>query len=304
MSLRQARRIAVTDAVLTSSNVTEAETLWSAAATYALNAAVYVIEDGVHQRYVSLAGSNLNKPPATSPTWWRAEDATNRWAMFDAISTSTTTNATSIVVTLTMPAETRFNVLYLEGLLGRTVRVEVSDPTAGAVYDETFDLADVSGVTDWYEWYFAPVSYKTELLVTDLPPGAGSILTVTIGFPGGTAACANLVAGLALSLGTTKWGVKTEIRDYSVFADDGFGGRVLVRRAYRRLASAEAIIENRLKDAIEGRLTETRADLALYILDDNYSTLVIFGLARWSVAMSLPPDRSLCSLELESNAAT
>jgi hypothetical protein len=86
-----------------------------------------------------------------------------------------------------------------------------------------------------------------------------------------------------------------------VFEEDEFGTRTLVPRAYRKLASGRAIIENRLKDAVETLLAAGRAEVRLYILDDSgYSTLVILGTARWSVEMSLPPSRSLCSLQLES----
>jgi len=294
--------VAIDTTVLTVSNVPETETLWSAATTYALNAAVYLVEGGIHYRYVSLAGANLNKPPATQPTWWRAEGATNRWAMFDDASNSPTTQAVSISVVMSLPATERIDVLYLQGLDARTVRVLVTDPLAGAVYDETFGLSDPAGITDWHAWFFAAVDYKSELLVTDLPSGAGSTLSVIISHPTGTAACNNLITGFRRSLGDTAWGVKTEIRDYSVFADNDFGDRVIVQRAYRKLASCRVILDNRVKDAVERLLTNSRATVALYIANEDYTTLAVLGLARWSVEMSLPPDRSLCSLEIESTA--
>jgi hypothetical protein len=85
-----------------------------------------------------------------------------------------------------------------------------------------------------------------------------------------------------------------------VFEEDDFGTRTLVPRAYRKLASGRAIIENRIKDAVETLLADGRAEVRLYIFDEDYATLVILGTARWSVEMSLPPSRSLCSLQLES----
>ena len=294
------RPLVYSDAVLTATNVTEAETLWSAAATYALDAAVYLIEDGVHQRYVSLAGSNLNKPPATSPTWWRSEGATNRWAMFDASSSSGTSRATSIDVTLTLPASERADTLYLQGLDARTVRVQVTDPLAGAVYDQTFSLADPGIITDWYAWMFEPVVFKTELLVTGLPNGAGSVITVTITSTGGTAVCGNAVVGQRQFIGLTRWGAKTEIRDYSVFDDDAFGNRVFIPRAYRRLTSAEILIENRVKDSVEDLLAAARASVRLYIFDEDYRSLNVLGTARWSGGMDLAPTYSVHSFQAES----
>lgn len=296
------RPVTVTDAVLTASNVAETPTLFSLATNYGAGALVYVVESNVHQGYTSAQAANLNHPPTTDDgTWWIATGPTNRWAMFDDASNSVTTNATSIAVTLALPASERMNVVWLAGLLGRTVQVEVTDATAGPVYDETFSLADTAGITDWYSWLFDPVSYKTELLVTDLPSGAGSTLDVTVNFPGDTAAIGNLVTGLRKYIGRTRWGVQTEIRDYSVFEDDAFGNRVLIERAYRRLASGQVLVENRVKDAVERLLADCRAAARLYIFDEDYTTLVVFGLARWANEMSLPPSYSVNSIQIEGN---
>lgn len=296
------RPVAVTDAVLTASNVPETPTLWSAATTYGLGALVYVIVANVHQGYTSLQAANLNRPPASNPTWWAATGPTNRWAMFDEVSNSLTTNPTSIAVTLALPATERADTVWLAGLAGRTVRLQLTDPAAGAVYDQTISLSDPAGVTDWYAWLFEAVTYKEELLITNLPNGAGSTLTVTVNFPGGTAAVGNLIAGFRKFIGLTRWGVQTEIRDYSVFADDAFGNRVLIQRAYRRLASGQLLVENRFKDAVEALLIDCRASLRLYIFDEGYTTLSVFGLARWATEMSLPLNYSVNSIQIEGNA--
>lgn len=294
------RPVAVDTTALTSSNVAETETLWAVGTTYALDAAVYVVESGIHARYVSLQNSNLAKVPADEPTWWRYEGATNRWAMFDETASSLTTNAEAIVVAIQLPVTERADVLYLQGLEGRTVRVQVEDPTDGLVYDETVSLSDPGTITDPYAWLFDPVAYKTELLVPDLPNGAGSLITVRIANTGGTAACGNLVVGYRQVIGKTRWGVKTEIRDYSVFSEDDFGNRVLVPRAYRKIASAEILVENRIKDAVETLLAGCRASVRLYIFDEGYTTLAVLGTARWSNAMALPPLYSVNSIQAES----
>lgn len=295
------RPIAVTDAVLTATNVAEAVSAWAAPTTYALGATIYRVIDNVHQGFTSAQNGNTGRDPATDDgTWWTATGPTNRWAMFDASVSSQTSNANTIEVELTLPSTERMDAIYLAGLEGVSVRIQVEDPTAGPVYDQTFSLADTDGISGWFEWFFEPVSYRTELLVTDLPYGAGSIVTVTINNAGGTARCGALVTGFRKRLGDTRWGVKTEIRDYSQFIEDEFGNRVLVERAYRKIASCEVILENRFKDAVERELAACRAQVRLYIADEDYTTLAILGTGRWAVEMSLPPSRSLCSLQLES----
>lgn len=294
------RPVSIDTTTLASSNVTESESAWSSGTTYALGAAVYRVIDGIHERFTSLQNSNLNHIPEDSPTWWLDEGPTNKWAMFDASVSTQTTRADNIAVTVNVPATERIDVVYLAGLTGVSVRIQITDAIAGAVYDQTFSLADSAGIGDWYSYFMDEPVYLTELLVTDLPNGAGSVLTVTVTNTGSTAACGALVTGFRKSMGGAQWGWTTEIRDYSVFQEDAFGNRVLVPRAYRRLANGRAIIDNRLKDAIETLLADCRASVRLYIIDEDYRSLVILGTSRWSVDMSMPPNMSLCSLQLES----
>lgn len=296
-----ARPITIDTTTLTSTNVAETEAAWSGVTTYALGDAVYRVIDGIHQRFVSKQNGNTNKTPEVEPTWWSNPGPTNRWAMFDNTISTQTTNADHIEVVVDVPTTDRIDTVYLAGLEGVSARIKVEDPSAGLVHDVTYSLADVAGIANWYDWLFEPVAYVPELLVVDLPNGAGSTVTVRINAPGGTAACGALVIGYRKKLGNTEWGVKTEIRDYSKFLEDDFGNRDLIEGAYRKLASCTVLLENRFKDAVERELTGCRAKVRLYILDEDYTTLALLGTARWAVEMSRPPNLSLCSLQIESN---
>ena len=71
---RLCRPVTVTDAMLTSSTVPETvATAWDSATTYASGVFVSVRPVGttVCAIYVSLQNTNLNRDPASSPTWWR-----------------------------------------------------------------------------------------------------------------------------------------------------------------------------------------------------------------------------------------
>lgn len=296
------RPVTVTDAVLTSSTVTEPETLWNSGTTYGAGAAVYRVIDNVHQRFLSLQAGNLNKIPeaASSSAWWQATGATNRWACFDATFGSITTRADSIGMVLTLPASERATTLYLGAVSASTVRVQVSDPLAGAVYDVTRSLVDPLGVTDWWLYFMEPVTRVDELLVADLPPGAGSILTLTLTDTGATVELGNLVLGVAQALGVTRWEANLGIRDYSVKAEDDFGNQFIQERAFRKTTGFNVIVDNRLIESVRGTLNASRASLRLYIGDENYPSTVILGFFR-NYALTLGPGgRSFMSIDLES----
>jgi hypothetical protein len=298
------RPVSIDTTVLTSSNVSETETLWAVGSTYASGARVYKVIDGIHQAFVSKQSANTGHDPEAdvSPyTWWTPDGPTNRWQMFDDTIGSATTNADSIVVVLAMPAGERVNRLYMAGLEGASVRVQVTDPISGPVYDETVNLSDPGAVTDWYAYFFEPISRLSELYVYDLPPCAGATLTVTIAETGATCACGILVAGLALDLGDTQWGAQLGIHDYTLKADDAFGNAYVQERAFRKKATFPVIVENRLQDSLIGALAAYRATLVLYVGDPRFTSTIILGFFNdFSFVMSMPPDRTVYSLSLES----
>lgn len=295
-------RVTIADANLSSSTVTESETLWSGATTYGAAARVYRVIDSVHQAFVSQQASNTNHIPEDDDgTWWLADGPTNRWAPFDGSVGSLASRATSAQWVLAIAATERVDTLYLAGLSALSVRVRMTDAIAGAVYDETVNLSDPSGVTDWYVYFTLPVTYLSELLISELPYGAGPTLTIDLDYAGGTVTCGVIHPGYARELGGTRWGAQLGIRDYSVKQDDEFGNAVVVERAFRKRGSFSLIVENRLMDALIATLAAYRATLALYVGDTGYASTAILGFYKdFAVEMALPPDRSLCSLELES----
>ncbi len=97
------RPLAVTDAVLTSSNVSEAApTAWSSGTTYGAGTQVSVATGHTEVVYASLQAANLNHAPASSPTWWEFLSTTydayaggTTYAQFDrVISVSTNVHKT------------------------------------------------------------------------------------------------------------------------------------------------------------------------------------------------------------------
>lgn len=296
------RPVTITDAVLASSNVTESETAWSAATTYALGNVCYEVVDSVHQKFTSKQNSNLNHQPSldTTETWWTANGPTNRWEMFDVAIQSQTTRADSIVVQLDLPASERVDTVALLNLAGSAAQVTITDATDGVVYDQTHSLVSPSGITDWYAYFFEPIARLRDLVLTELPPYAGAVIDVSITETGATVACGVLLVGFSKSLGGARWGAQLGIRDYSVKDEDAFGNLGVVERAYRKRASFSVILPNGFLDELVTLLADYRATPALWVGSGDYAAMAIWGFVKdWSVEVPYP-DRSLCSLEIES----
>lgn len=290
------RPVAVTDTVLASSNVPEAEPVWSAATNYALNAIVRGnVPDTAHRLFMSLQASNLNHP-LSDPAWWVETGPTNRWAMFDGSNTTLTTNADSIVVEL--ETSSRVDSVALLNISAGLVRIEMIDDVEGVVYDQTFSLTSSGGIVDWHAYFFDPIARKTDLVVFGLPPYANSTLTVTITDTGSIASLGALVIGLSKILGETAMGASIGIQDYSRKEQNAFGDFVLVERAYSKRATFSVWTPRGFTDELQTLLASYRAVPIVYVGSEEFGSTVIFGFYRdFSIAIEYP-TRSVCSLEI------
>jgi hypothetical protein len=99
---------------------------WAAATTYA--AGDVVVDLRTHHEYESAAGSNTNHDPTDSanvPIWWLDRGATSRWAMFDTRSSSYSSFAEEIDVTVQL--EGVADAVALLGLSAQSVRIITDD---------------------------------------------------------------------------------------------------------------------------------------------------------------------------------
>jgi hypothetical protein len=289
--------LAITDAVLTASNIAETDyAAWNSGTTYALGG--YCIKN--HRIWRSVQASNTNHDPATDDgTWWINERATNRWRMFDGRIADPATNATTISVTLT-PGEI-VDAIALFGLDAAELEVTVTDPLEGEVYNQVSSLVDDSLVADWYGYFFEPVVRKTEASLLDLPPYIGADIDVLLTVPSGNASVGEVVIGKRRTVGDTLIGVGLGIESYSHKEQDDFGNWYIVPRAYSDTVDFPLSLGN-------GQISAVRRLLASYIdtpvaavgktLDDPWGTLVYGYITDFSIVI---PSNVIsdCNVKLE-----
>ena len=286
--------IDVSYAKLTASNVAETDYgNYAAGTTYALGDRVIV--PATHDVWESLAASNTGNTPATSPTWWVRVGPTNRMAMFDTSVSSQTTKSGGIDVTVT-PGET-VDTLALLNVNAATIRVRMTDPTDGVVYDQTTSMIAPISDTSWYMWFFEPIA-RRDFLVAIMPPYGSASVRVELNDTG-TAACGVMAMGLARKIGEgTLAGARASIEDYSGKEKDTWGQYQLIERGYSNKASISTIILNNNVDPVSKMLKTLRAKPTLCIASDQYSNLVLFGLISFDITIPYA-THSVCNLEIE-----
>ena len=293
--LRVIKSITVTDAILTATSVPEADhATWSAATTYAL--ADRVILD--HLIYESVQAGNLNKAPATEPDWWSEVSATNRWKCFDLSSTTQTLiDAADYYEITTAQAINALALVNISGVL--TVRVRLTDPSFGVVYDQTADLTSVPPEASWYSWFFDTRTEETQFVVDDIPSYPNAVLRVDL-TSSGAAYIGAFVFGTQRSIGLgVHSGAKLTLQDYSRKERNDWGDTVLVQRAYSKRVGFTMMLANAELDNTYSLLADIRSTPCLWIGASLYGSLTVFGFyASFDIGITYA-DYSDCSIDIE-----
>lgn len=288
----------ITDAMLTSSTVTEDDhAAWSSATTYSVGDKV-IRTTGVHRRYEALTAST-NKTPESNPTDWLDLGPTNRWAMFDQKVGTATTATTSM--TIVLEPSRAVSAVALVGANCREATVEMSDLIDGAVYSKTIDMeSDLLGA-DWWHYFFDDFNRKSMGWLADMPSYHNPTITITLsGATGETISCGGIVVGTMQQFASAvRYGANIGIVDYSKKDVDEWGDYQVVERNYTKTAQWSFLFTRNQVDLLHRILSSLRARPALYIGGETHDATAIYGFYKdFSIIISYS-QFSECSIELE-----
>lgn len=211
----------------------------------------------------TLSANDLAKDPVLETTYWTPVGADKRWAMFDDINNTQTTNADSIEVVLNPTGIA--NGVFLAGLAGDEVHVQVEDATDGVVYDKTVSLIQSNSASSFYNFCFRRIQRKTAVMFLDLPMYANATITITISKPGGTAKCGMCVIGPVIDYGWTEWNAEASVKDYSTTTFDTDGVSSTVERPWAKDMSFPLLVKSDEIETFFDELAAFRGRKVVYI---------------------------------------
>lgn len=287
----------VTDAMLTS-NVAETDyPAWNAATAYAQGDRCIRTTAATHKIYERVVAGTTAAAPENDTANWLVISATNRWKMFDQKIGTQTTRTGNITITLT-PGKAVNAVAFL-GLTAATVRVKMTEPVDGTVFDQTYNLQNPPPEANFWSYIYDPIIARDTLTVVGMPSYIGHSLEITITDPV-TAGCGVCLIGTAREFGAgISAGAKVGIRDYSRKEQDDFGNWQVVERAFSKRCTVDMLLPNGNLDAMQRFLSDIRAVPTLWIGSSNYDALVIYGFYKDFEITIAYPQHSLCNLEIE-----
>lgn len=240
------------------------------------------ISTTTHRVYEVTADPDTTDDPevgvlANPPTWVDVAP-TNKWALFDSVNSTQSTETTQLVIEITN-GQTINSVagFSIEGTTA--INVTVTDPTEGVVYDTDVDMVDNSAVADWYYYFFAPIVQVSQFALLDLP--AYPAATIKITFDGGAIKVGSLVLGNQLELGIANYGTSVQLLDFSKKEADSFGNIVVTKGRNSKLVDFDVTIPKEKVNYVFSVISSITTIPSVWVGDDgsNDPTLV-FGYYR------------------------
>jgi len=282
------RPYVITDGDLTT-NATNADAAWSSVTNYTVGQRVTY-----GRRIYQSIQNGTNKNPETQTEFWLDVGPSNVWAMFDDRTSTQTTRATPLDVSVETLGYVD-TVAFLN-ITGNSLDVTVNDGSSD-IFTETIVLRNEASVTDYYEYFFEPIIALTDVVV-NLPPDVYNPL-ISASLSGETnVAVGQMIVGQSYYIGRVHWGAQLSGTDYSRVEDDGFGGTFIVERTYNRTGTFTVTIDAVKVDATYNIVTGYRATPVLVIGIEKYGASFYYGLLRDAVIEIAYPEYAIMSLEV------
>ena len=283
---------------LTSSSVPEAEaghTVWSDVAPYAVGAKV--IRD--RRRWTAIQAVTGHDPATdVENAWWTFDGPTNRWAMFDQAAGTLTTATGELEVVL---APGRVDSLALIDIDAASVTVTMTSGGVPVYERQQSTSAAATEIDNWWSWFFEPIGKRSTLIFDDMPPYSNAVVTVTISAsgPAGAVSVGTMLVGRMLEFGATEAGPSVGINDFSLKEVDAFGHARVVPRTWTGKMTLRAIVDTSRVDTIRNEMAALRATPALWIGEDGFDCLAVYGFFKsFSIDLALE-TKSYLSAEIE-----
>lgn len=213
-----------------------------------------VVKSSIHKKYQCLIETTQDPEIGVDeiPPTWAEIGATNRWAMFDGISTYQSSYGSDVTVEVRpIGIVDSINIFNMENV--SSVQVTTSVPDAGDSYTQTYD-----------------VSGKYDLVVFDFPPYENPFVDII--FTKEPLSTSNMkigevVVGESKRLGTLLAGAVSDRIDYSRYTYDEFGNLEYVPRPIVKYNTYPIRIDKVDAPEIELYLDSLKGKLAVWIGD-------------------------------------
>lgn len=248
---------------------------------------IYIYGDHVYEALADSTDRPDQGAVLDVPTWLD-RGVINSLRMFDGKLDSQTLADESITITIT--PNTTITGLALFNIKASTVRVVMTDPIDGEVFNSgEVSMFDNGGIDNWFDFFFAPYFAKSDYVTINLPAYPNATIVVTVDGGGSDVAVGELVIGRVLTFGDAQFGTNVGILDFSRKEQDQFGNFDIVKRRFSKRAEYDVKLATRYSSYVQKTLADLRASPVVWIGDETREETIVYGYYRsFDIILSTP----------------
>ena len=267
---------------MTSSTITYPDSIyasWVSTTAYSLNSQVTLqnADTGMYHNYNCILSTTAGAIPSLRPDIWKDVGAPERYRMLDFSAETQSSFGASGSFVITGDFVDSMAFLNVTGTT--SITVNAVNASSVNVYSKTVDMTS-----------------KTDLVLMDIPSG---LWTITVTLAGAVCKIGTCFWGKQTDIGGTQYGASASINDYSTQSTDIYGNTTLLQRVYSKRLSVNLMIPNANVDKVFSYLAAIRTTPVIWVGDDNYGTLAVYGVYKDFAVNVAYPDYSTCSLTIE-----
>jgi hypothetical protein len=166
-----------------------------------------------------------------------------------------------------------------------SVNITVDDPVEGEVYNENTSLVQNVAIDNWYDYFFSPIVFATDLVkidfaASDLPNYPDAEITITISNTAGPAKVGLIVIGKKFEIGSLEYGARAGITDYSTVSVDTYGVASIIPRDYAKRMTCTLLVKNLARDEIARQMTLHRTTPVVWVGSERAALYIIYGIYK------------------------
>lgn len=289
------KSIATTDDILTFSNIVEDEyPTWVTGQAYlSTNRVIYN-----HKIYEAIVDVTSTTPPDLDQSKWLFIDDTNRYRMFNNIVSDKSSRMGGIHFTLT-PNQVVTGISLI-GISATYVRVVVTDPVLGVIFDETKTLMDISNILSYFDYFYSPLSSaQSSVAFLNLPTAPTGYIDVYIDSGDNVVEVSEVIYGNYTLVGRTNYGTAIGIKSFSRKETDEFGNVTVIKRRNSKYCDYDVDIENVRLSEVQKFFSEIDSVPCLFVGNEDLEETIVYGFYSDFKATISYPQISKCTLKVE-----
>ena len=258
-----------------------------------------------HKNHVfeSLIDNNEAEPvPEKELYGWYDLGLVNPYLLIDQFIETQTVGGQVLVMDFEMHAPFDYVGVLNVDCTNLTLQILLPDETEPSGYKELWSVEKLmldTEVSDYWEYFWTEPFALRDSVFSNVPASKAAILRVTLSNPTEQATkIGKIILGSQEEIGCARWGAEAGMNSFSIVQQDEFGRTSIIQRSKAKTADFDLTFKTGDSDRIHRILSSLDDGPALWVGDERFESLTIYGVVSDFGVVVKGPERSEATLEI------